>query len=157
MNQVFHSPFINRIGFFSIKGKYFTSADIPYYCRCRGPGWLNELGSWITLQLIQAYHQYGRGFAPGFANYKKGCTRLAAQVIKQETNLNSFMEKERKRKQETYVPVANLRENAHSKRKKDDRKRFKKHYQSKKFIYKYMYYNYQQVGTVRIRGTCILS
>ena len=22
----------------------------------RGPGWLNELGSWITLQLIQAYH-----------------------------------------------------------------------------------------------------
>jgi hypothetical protein len=23
-----------------------------------------------------------RGFAPGFVNYKKGCTRLAAQVIK---------------------------------------------------------------------------
>ena len=23
------------------------------------PGWLNELGSWITQQLIQAYHQYG--------------------------------------------------------------------------------------------------
>ena len=26
-----------------------------------GPGWLNELGSWITGQLIQAYHQYGVG------------------------------------------------------------------------------------------------
>ena len=29
-----------------------------------GPGWLNELGSWITLQLIQAYHQYGVGSCP---------------------------------------------------------------------------------------------
>jgi hypothetical protein len=29
----------------------------------RGPGWLNELGSWITLQLI-AYHQYGMGSRP---------------------------------------------------------------------------------------------
>jgi hypothetical protein len=27
---------------------------------------------------IQAYHQYGVPFVPGFANYKKGCTRLAA-------------------------------------------------------------------------------
>jgi hypothetical protein len=35
----------------------------------KGP---DELGSWITLQLIQAYHQYG------VVNYKKGCTRLAA-------------------------------------------------------------------------------
>jgi hypothetical protein len=26
-----------------------------------GPGWLSELGSWITLQLVQAYHQYGMG------------------------------------------------------------------------------------------------
>jgi hypothetical protein len=26
--------------------------------------WLNELGSWITLQLIQAYHQYGVGLRP---------------------------------------------------------------------------------------------
>ena len=39
---------------------------------CWWPWWLNELGSWITEQLIQAYHQYG------FVNYKKGCTRLAA-------------------------------------------------------------------------------
>ena len=27
----------------------------------RGGGWLNELGSWITQQLIQAYQQYGVG------------------------------------------------------------------------------------------------
>jgi hypothetical protein len=27
---------------------------------------------------IQAYHQYGVGFVPGFVNYNKGCTRLAA-------------------------------------------------------------------------------
>ena len=26
-----------------------------------GPGWLNELGSWITSQLIPAYHPYGVG------------------------------------------------------------------------------------------------
>ena len=26
----------------------------------------------------RAYHQYGVGFAPGFLNYKKWCTRLAA-------------------------------------------------------------------------------
>jgi hypothetical protein len=29
-----------------------------------GAGWLNELGSWITYQLIQAYHQYGMGSHP---------------------------------------------------------------------------------------------
>jgi hypothetical protein len=29
-----------------------------------GPGWLNELGSSITQQLIQAYHQYGVGSRP---------------------------------------------------------------------------------------------
>jgi hypothetical protein len=29
-----------------------------------GPGWRNELGSWITWQLIQAYHQYGVGSRP---------------------------------------------------------------------------------------------
>jgi hypothetical protein len=29
-----------------------------------GPGWLNELGSWVTQQLIQAYHQYGVGSRP---------------------------------------------------------------------------------------------
>jgi hypothetical protein len=30
----------------------------------KGPRWLNELGSWITKQLIQAYHQYGVGSRP---------------------------------------------------------------------------------------------
>jgi hypothetical protein len=34
---------------------------ITFHC---GPGWLNELGSWITLHLIQAYHQYGVGSRP---------------------------------------------------------------------------------------------
>jgi hypothetical protein len=29
-----------------------------------GHGWLNELGSWITLQLKQAYYQYGMGSRP---------------------------------------------------------------------------------------------
>ena len=29
-----------------------------------GPEWLDELGSWITYQLIQAYHQYGVGSHP---------------------------------------------------------------------------------------------
>jgi hypothetical protein len=28
----------------------------------KGPGWLNELGSWITYQFIQAYHQYSMGW-----------------------------------------------------------------------------------------------
>ena len=28
------------------------------------PGWLNELGSWITKQLIQTYHQYNVGSHP---------------------------------------------------------------------------------------------
>ena len=41
------------------------------------PGWLNELGSWITLQLISLSLLW-RGFVPGFVNYKKGCTQLAA-------------------------------------------------------------------------------
>jgi hypothetical protein len=29
-----------------------------------GPWWLNELGSWITQLIIQAYHQYGVGSHP---------------------------------------------------------------------------------------------
>ena len=32
--------------------------------RHKGLGWLNELGSWITKQLIQAYHKYGVGSHP---------------------------------------------------------------------------------------------
>ena len=40
-----------------------------YYFRAR---WLNELGSWITRQLIQAYHQYGMGSRPTLEITKKG-------------------------------------------------------------------------------------
>ena len=29
-----------------------------------GPGWLNELGSWITEQFIETYNQYGVGSRP---------------------------------------------------------------------------------------------
>ena len=42
-----------------------------------GPGWLNELGSWITQQLIQAYHQYGVDSRPALQITKR-FTRLAA-------------------------------------------------------------------------------
>jgi hypothetical protein len=38
-----------------------------FFSRTNGPnglGWLNELGSWITEQLMQAYHQYGVGLRP---------------------------------------------------------------------------------------------
>ena len=31
---------------------------------CEGPEWFNELGSWITSQLIQTYQQYGVGSCP---------------------------------------------------------------------------------------------
>ena len=43
------------------------------------PGWLNELGSWITLQLIQAYsyHQYSVCSHPALL-FTKRCTRLSA-------------------------------------------------------------------------------
>ena len=38
----------------------------------KGPGWINELGSWITQQPIQAYivSPIRSGFASGFVNYK---------------------------------------------------------------------------------------
>jgi hypothetical protein len=48
----------------------------------RGPGWLNELGSWITYQLIQAYHQYGVGSRPALLITKKGALDSQLQVIK---------------------------------------------------------------------------
>jgi len=47
-----------------------------------GPGWLNELGSWITKQLIQAYHQYGVGSRPALYITKKGAPDSQLQVIK---------------------------------------------------------------------------
>ena len=46
------------------------------------PGWLNELGSWITYQLIQAYHPYGVGSRHGCANDKKGAFDSQSQVKK---------------------------------------------------------------------------
>jgi hypothetical protein len=47
-----------------------------------GPGWLNELGSWITKRLIQAYHQYGVGSCPALLITKKGAFDSQPQVIK---------------------------------------------------------------------------
>jgi hypothetical protein len=41
----------------------------------RGPGWLNELDYLTTHTSLSPMR---RGFAPGFVNYKKGCTQLAA-------------------------------------------------------------------------------
>jgi hypothetical protein len=41
----------------------------------QGPGWLNE-SDYLTTHTILSPKR--RGFAPGFVNYKKGCTRLAA-------------------------------------------------------------------------------
>ena len=43
--------------------KKMDDCNILHVC-LSGPGWLNELGSWITYQLIQAYHQYGMGSRP---------------------------------------------------------------------------------------------
>ena len=51
---------------------YISDVNLKLY---RGPGWLNELDyltSHTSLSPIR------RGFAPGFVNYKKECTRLAA-------------------------------------------------------------------------------
>ena len=43
-----------------------------------GPGWLNELGIWMDYQTTHiSLSPIRRGFAPGFVNYNKGCTRLA--------------------------------------------------------------------------------
>ena len=48
-----------------------------------GLGWLNELDSWITQQLIQAYHQCGVASRPALEITKKGCTRLASDKVYQ--------------------------------------------------------------------------
>jgi hypothetical protein len=37
---------------------------LQYTLTINRPRWLNELGSWITQQLIQAYHKYGMGSCP---------------------------------------------------------------------------------------------
>ena len=46
----------------------------------QGPRWLNELDSWITFTTHTSLSPIWRGFAPGFVNYKKGCTRLTAAI-----------------------------------------------------------------------------
>ena len=48
----------------------------------KGPGWFNELGSWITEQLIQAYYQYGVGSRPALQITKKGALDSQPKVIK---------------------------------------------------------------------------
>jgi hypothetical protein len=47
---------------------------------CEGPGWLNELGSWITQQIIQAYHQYSVGSRKPLQITKR-YTRLASDKV----------------------------------------------------------------------------
>ena len=44
----------------------------------RGPGWLNQLGRSLDLTTHTSLSPMRRGFAPGFVDYKKRCTRLAA-------------------------------------------------------------------------------
>ena len=46
-----------------------------------GPGWLNELGIWITQQLIQAYNQYGVGSRPALYIAKENALNSQPQVI----------------------------------------------------------------------------
>ena len=45
----------------------------------QGPGWLNELGSWIYHTTHTSLSPIRRGFALSFVNDRKGCTRLAAE------------------------------------------------------------------------------
>ena len=47
-----------------------------FSCVNTWPGWLNELGSYLTTHTSLSPIQCG--FAPSFVNYKKGCTRPAA-------------------------------------------------------------------------------
>ena len=47
-----------------------------------GPGWLYELYSYITLTTHTSLPPIPRGFTPGFVNYKKGCSKLAASSDK---------------------------------------------------------------------------
>jgi len=50
---------------------------IPIFHSILGPGWLYELGSWITNAIT-----IRRGFAPGFVDYIKGALDSQSQVIK---------------------------------------------------------------------------
>ena len=48
---------------------------VPFLRFTEGAGWLNELGSYLKTNT--SLSPIRRGFAPGFVNYKKVCTRLA--------------------------------------------------------------------------------
>ena len=55
------------ITFIVLKSIYlfsFTFRVITSNIRNAKRGWINELGSWITKQLIQGYHQHGVGLRP---------------------------------------------------------------------------------------------
>ena len=53
-----------------------------WYLRIEGARCLNELGIWITPQLIQAYYQYGVGWRPALYITKKGALDSQPPVIK---------------------------------------------------------------------------
>ena len=53
-------------------------SNVWYFINYLRPGWLNELGSWLPNNSYKPRSPIQREFAPGFVNYKKGCTRLAA-------------------------------------------------------------------------------
>ena len=61
-----------------------NTSVIHDFCVNKGPGWLNELGSWITQQLIQTYHQYGVGLRPALYITKRvHSTRSASDKVYQ--------------------------------------------------------------------------
>jgi hypothetical protein len=53
---------------YNIKRKKYKTvcAELAFVYVTLGHGWLSELDSWNTYQLIQAYHQYGVGLRPAF-------------------------------------------------------------------------------------------
>ena len=59
----FYTSCYSVLSFFFDVCVFWSSA---YLLSLKGPGWLNELGSWIIQQLIQVYHQYGVGSRPAF-------------------------------------------------------------------------------------------
>jgi hypothetical protein len=48
---------------------YIITPTILLFNCFGGHGCLNELGGWITQQLIQAYHQYGVGSCPALQSH----------------------------------------------------------------------------------------
>ena len=59
---------------------YFYIKNFKKHFILRGPGWLYELGSWITTHT--SLSPIRCGFAPGFVHYKKGALDSQPQVIK---------------------------------------------------------------------------